>query len=277
MRITILAHPQAGAGETFGETVGQIAAVLRKGLHRVSILGVHCDIGRLISGLKRRQPDLIFNLMDPHPTAGPSASMIVGLLELLGLPYTGSGPGESFIQQDTAIAHTLLAVDGHPNGFTRANGHRNGNGKNGGAARPREFRVGLLGNDEPIAFPPVEVIGPSLTDHQARLGALARSNGCEVAAEIATHLDNGLREKMLEAARCTYRTLRVRDYGQVVLWLSGGGSINAAGVRTDCNLGPSGDFARAAEAAGLCFVELVNRVAELAMDRASQKTLTRLI
>src|SRR5947209_3524717 len=114
MRITILAYAENESVETFDVVVGQVAAALRKGGHRVSILGVHGNVGKLISGLKRRQPDLVFNLMEQFSEDIYSDVGVVGLLDLLGLPYTGGGPGEFYIEQDKALAKKLLAFDHIP-------------------------------------------------------------------------------------------------------------------------------------------------------------------
>ena len=36
---------------------------------------------------------------------------LVGFLDLLGLPYTGGGPGEFYMQEDKALTKKLLAFD----------------------------------------------------------------------------------------------------------------------------------------------------------------------
>src|SRR5262249_58805748 len=100
MRNTILAYTDDEKGQSFDVVVGQVAAALRKGGHKVSILGVHGNIGKLMSGLKRRKPDLVFNLMEQFSEDIHSDVAAVGLLDLLGVPYTGGGPREFYPQED---------------------------------------------------------------------------------------------------------------------------------------------------------------------------------
>src|SRR5207248_4518065 len=96
--------------------VGQVAAALRKGGHRPSVLGVHGDIKKLLSGLGRRKPELVFNLMETFGESQLGAVGVVGLLDLLGLRYTGGGPGEFYLQEDKALTKKLLAFEhiGYP-------------------------------------------------------------------------------------------------------------------------------------------------------------------
>jgi D-alanine-D-alanine ligase len=58
----------------------------------------------------RRQPDLIFNLLETFARRHFLGDVAVtGLLELLEIPYTGGGPGELYIRSDKGLAKKLLA------------------------------------------------------------------------------------------------------------------------------------------------------------------------
>jgi hypothetical protein len=256
-RITILAHAEPGEDEEFGATVGQVAAGLRKGSHRVSVLGVQNNIGRLISGMKRRQPDLIFNLMDREPTEGPRSAAIVGLLDLLGIPYTGSCPGQIYIQEDPGIVRKLLGLSA--DAAPKVNDHW-----------AREFRVGVVGNDETSALEPVPVGGPTTGGGPPALTERMQDDNALIRNER-------LRKDLMDTALVAYRALRVRDYGIVNLRVINRRDVEPIDVRTDCDLGECGELARAAEASGLGYVGLVNRIAEAAMTRAEQRQIARLI
>src|SRR5262249_36986316 len=80
--------------------------------HQVSVLGVHGDVNKLISGLKRRKPDVTFNLMEMFGDDLNGDVAVVGLLDILGVPYTGGGPGEFYLRSDKALAKKLLAFEG---------------------------------------------------------------------------------------------------------------------------------------------------------------------
>src|SRR5207302_6487051 len=84
---------------------------LRKGKHRASILAVHGDLRKLIAGLSRRQPDLVFNLMEMFGKNLRGDVAVAGVLDSLGLRYTGGGPGELFLRQDKGLAKKVLAFD----------------------------------------------------------------------------------------------------------------------------------------------------------------------
>jgi hypothetical protein len=92
MKITILAYLEKENDKTIDPVVGQVARALRRQRHKVSILGVHGDVKKLISGLTRPKPDLVFNLMEMFGDNLLGASDVVGLLDLLDLAYTGGAP-----------------------------------------------------------------------------------------------------------------------------------------------------------------------------------------
>ena len=47
-----------------GRSADQVADALRQQGHKVSILGAHGDPKKLLTGLSRRKPELVFNLME---------------------------------------------------------------------------------------------------------------------------------------------------------------------------------------------------------------------
>jgi D-alanine-D-alanine ligase len=112
MNITVLHYLEKENDKTHDVVVDQVARALRQGKHKVSLLGVHGDVSKLRTGLTRRKPDLVFNLMETFGDNQLGAIGVVGFLDLLGLPYTGGGPGEFYIQEDKALAKKLLAFEG---------------------------------------------------------------------------------------------------------------------------------------------------------------------
>jgi D-alanine-D-alanine ligase len=114
MKITILTYLEKnGDDKSYDVVVDQVAAALREGGHRVSVLGVHDDVRKIISGLSRRQPDLVFNLLETFARKRFLGDVAVaGLLELLDVPYTGGGSGELYIRHDKGLAKKLLAWEG---------------------------------------------------------------------------------------------------------------------------------------------------------------------
>jgi D-alanine-D-alanine ligase len=111
MRITVLTYVEQENSRKHDKVVGQVAAALRRRKHTVSILGVHGSVTRLITGLRRRKPDLVFNLMEMFDDDVNGDVAVTGLLEILGVPYTGGGPGEFYLRSDKSLAKKLLAFE----------------------------------------------------------------------------------------------------------------------------------------------------------------------
>ena len=112
MNITVLTHLEKENDKRHDVVVDQVAAALRAGGHKVSVLGVHADLAKLRRGLLRRKPGLVFSLMETFGANELGAADVAGFLDLLGVPYTGGGPGELYIQEDKALTKKLLAFDG---------------------------------------------------------------------------------------------------------------------------------------------------------------------
>src|ERR1700693_954967 len=111
MKITILTYLEHEADRAHDVVVDQVARALKQGKHKVSVLGVHGDIGKLTTGLRRRKPDLVFNLMETFGENQLGAVGVVGFLDLMGLAYTGGGPGEVYIQEDKGLTKKITSFD----------------------------------------------------------------------------------------------------------------------------------------------------------------------
>jgi D-alanine-D-alanine ligase len=324
MRITIPTYLEKEGATTYDAVVDQVAEALRAGGHRISILGVHGDIDKLVTGLTRPRPDLVFNLMEMFGKNIRGDVHVAGLLDMLGLRHTGGGGGEFYLQQDKALAKQLLDFEGvsypdftvFPRETSMETSGRlqmplfvkplrgdasigiNGNSLVHNAKdmmervtdihqkvkdsalveeyiEGREFYVGVLGNDEPLAFPPVELdfsglpVGrPHFLDRKAKWVQTSREyRGTRaVLADLPEPLAAKLKKVSLKAARA----LRVRDYGRVDLRLTPENQVYVIEVNASCYLERSSEFASAAAAAGIDYPTLINRIADLAMERAKR-------
>src|SRR5665213_3637516 len=118
MKITILTYLEREGGKKQDAVVDQVAKALKQGKHKVSVLAVHGDVNKLRTGLLRRKPDLVFNLME---TFGSNQ------LDLLGVPYTGGSPGEFYIHEDKGLTKKLLSFDGIKSvSYTHLRAHETG-------------------------------------------------------------------------------------------------------------------------------------------------------
>ncbi len=320
MKVTILTYLESEGAKTHDVVVDQVAEALKLGGHEPSILGVHGDLGKLVSGLKRRKPDLVFNLLEMFGQNVRGDVGVAGVLDLLGLPFTGGGPGELFLRQDKGLAKKALAFDKilYPDYAViwKDDMETGGNLTMPMFVKPlradasigigsnalvhdaatlmkrasaihkkfkdaalaeeyiegREFYVGVLGNRDPLAFPPIEMDfsglppgAPKVLDQKAKwLKNTAEYKGTRsVVAEIPDELRARLQKVSLEA----FRALRVRDYGRVDLRFTETGEIYVIEVNANCYLEKSGEFAVAAGVAGLDYPKLIARIVELALTR----------
>ena len=136
----------------------------------------------------------------------------------------------------------------------------------------REFYVGVLGNDDLIAFPPIEMDFSGLKegslkvmDSQAKFDTTSeRFHGTKA---VIAAIEPELRAKLQKASVEAYRALRVCDYGRVDLRLTETGEVYVIEVNANCYLEQHSEFATAAAAHGIAYSELLNRIAELAVER----------
>lgn len=140
----------------------------------------------------------------------------------------------------------------------------------------REFYVGVLGNQEPLALPPVELDFSGLPEGSAKV-LDNKAKWDEDSAEykgtrafVAT-LPDELRARLQRVSVDAYRALRVRDYGRVDLRLTDTGEIYVLEVNASCYLARDSEFAMAAKAIGLEYDDLIRRIVELAGERYGMK------
>src|SRR5919112_2298126 len=327
MKITVLTFldSEDENSKEYEQVVPQVARTLRSLGHRVSIPGVNGDVKRLIAGLSRRRPDLVFNLMEMFGDNVFGDIPVAGLLNLLGLKYTGSGPGELYLSQDKGLTKKLLAFEDilYPRFavFSRDTAFETGGNLRmplfvkplrsdaslgiGGKSLVhdaaalmervaaihkeledsalaeeyidgREFYVGVLGNAQPKALPPVEVdfTGfpegvPKVMDSKAKWDE--RSKEYKGTKSVIANLPDELRAKLQKVAVDAYRALRVKDYGRVDLRLTETGEIYVLEVNASCYLEKTSEFAMAASASGLDYPRLIERLVNLASERFERK------
>src|SRR5690348_12524440 len=112
MKVTILTHREKETGGDLDVVIGQVGKALTARGHSASVLAVHGNLRKLLTGISRRKPDAIFNLMETFGDDELGAVGLAGVLDLLSIPYTGGGPGELYLQEDKALTKKLLAYEG---------------------------------------------------------------------------------------------------------------------------------------------------------------------
>jgi D-alanine-D-alanine ligase len=136
----------------------------------------------------------------------------------------------------------------------------------------REFYVGVLGNAEPVAFPPIEMDfsglpegAPRVLDYKAKWEK--KSPQFKGTRAVVADLPDDLRARLQKTALDACRALLVRDHARVDLRLSDTQEIYVIEVNANCDLDRTSEFAAGAGALGLDYPTLVNRIAELAVER----------
>jgi len=92
------------------ETIQAITIALEKAGHRVTFL--EGDVS-LFNNLLAIKPDICFNICDGHFGGSPQ-SQIPAILDLLRIPYTGSGVLTQALAHDKAMTKRLLSYHGLP-------------------------------------------------------------------------------------------------------------------------------------------------------------------
>ena len=330
MKITILAYLEADAKEPDG-VMPQVAEALEAAGHKPTIVTIHDDAAEIVAGVRDSKPDLVFNLVESFADDIIGGLMgVVGLLDLLQVPYTGGGPGELYLQEDKALSKKLLAYEQvlYPDFASfapnSADFETGGNLRMPLFVKParmdaslgidekslvrnarqlmerityihktfgdtalaeefiegREFYVGVLGNESPVAFPPIEMDFSGLPDGSVRImdneakfdESSDRYHGTKA---VDAELDAELKGKLQRVSLDAYRALRVRDYGRIDLRLTDGGEVYVIEVNANCYLEKDSEFAMAAAAAGIDYKTLVSRIPDLAMERWKHRTIIK--
>src|ERR1700716_4162639 len=84
-----LNHRDADSEHEITEVVDHVATTLKAAGFAVSRLGVSHDPAARVTGVRKARPDVVFNLFEGLPDWGDTEAFAVGVLEWLGVPYTG--------------------------------------------------------------------------------------------------------------------------------------------------------------------------------------------
>ncbi len=78
--------------------------------HRVSLLRLDEGVRPFVEALDALRPDVVFNLCEGYRESSAGEYCVAGLLERLGVPYTGSGPMALGIALDKPLSKELFGA-----------------------------------------------------------------------------------------------------------------------------------------------------------------------
>jgi D-alanine-D-alanine ligase len=107
-------HPDADSEHEIHYTVEHVQAALVEAGYRVDLLAVSRDPQVLLTGLRRHKPDVVFNLFEGLADHYETEAHVAGLLEWLGVPFTGSPSQTLSVARTKHVAKRLLRGAGLP-------------------------------------------------------------------------------------------------------------------------------------------------------------------
>jgi D-alanine-D-alanine ligase len=309
--------------ESGDEAEFDVARVLIGLGHDVRMFGFRNDVDQLVAGLKAERADVVFNLSERFRNLSALDYGVVGLLEMLDMPYTGAAAEGLILARDKALTKKVLAYHGlriphfmvcqrgapvqRPSdirfplivkpldedasvGIAKASVVRDDQALAERVAfihdristdaiveefiAGREIYVGVIGNEQPKALPPIEMVFGEKTDEDARIATFKvkwsvkhrETRGIE--NRIATDLGKELTQRLSEVAVQTYKAAGLRDYGRVDVRLAHDDEIYVVEANPNPYLADGEDLAWAAEEGGFPYPQFIERIAEMALGRA---------
>lgn len=316
--------PKRGQKKT---DVQEIAAILRAARHDVS--GVAVDgTPECLKTLAGLQADLVFNLVEGFGEDNTKEPNVAAYYDLLGLPYTGSGPRGLSLAMDKAVTKKLLAFHGiatpkfavmwrgrldwaHDIDFpvivkpVREDGSIGigfdalaGNIKelmeridqlHSEFDHPvlieqfidgREVYVGVIGNGQPEALPPVELDLSHLPKGTPRIA------GSEVKWDEGTRAYRGskvripklpdeMRATIQKYALAAFQALGLRDYARIDFRVARDGTVYLIEANPNPYLHSNAEFIRGARASGRTHPQTILEIMALARARYAGRELGR--
>jgi D-alanine-D-alanine ligase len=109
-----LDHPDAGSEHDIYDTANDTFKVLRAAGFGVLRLGINYDPQPLLTLLKEKRPDAVFNLFEGLATQTATEVSAAALLEWLNVPFTGCPALALALGRDKVRAKYILAASGIP-------------------------------------------------------------------------------------------------------------------------------------------------------------------
>jgi D-alanine-D-alanine ligase len=305
------------------EEVTAIEEVLRDADFSPYVLTVDQFSKDLIQTILRISPKFIFNLCEEINGKCELEMCVAGLLEMMGVPYTGSGPFALGLALNKFKVKQILRSAGVPvpRGYLvpckeKAEDrsarfpvivkpvHEDASlGINTNAVcrdfaslqqqvsyihdvyyqdalveeflDGREFNVSLIGDREPevLAISEIDFSGmpeeePRIVSYRAKWDEESTMFNCTVPV-CPADLPKRLADRVKAVACCSYQTVGCRDYARVDMRTDASGHPFVLEVNPNPDISPRAGFARAAQAAGYSYSDIILRICQAAQERGA--------
>ena len=303
--------------EKYGlEAIRRIVNALKKGGHQAVPLEGDKDLIDNLEqfmprALKGERPGMAFNLS--YGIQGQARyTHVPGILEMVGVPYVGSGPLAHSLALDKVVAKMLFVQNGVPTpefAVLEAPGFDVPEIEFPLIVKPKneavsfgikivnneeelrdaadvifeqfdqavlaeryiegtEINVGLLGNGGNVeTFPAAELVfgggGPNIYTLEDK----KRQSGREIGVVCPARIDEATANQAREIAKRAFNVLGCYDCARVDMRMDDQGRLYVLEINSLPSLGEHGSYVAAAEAIGLNFTALVNRLVEVAASR----------
>ncbi len=260
-------------------TVEAVAAVLRGLGHEVDLLG---DGRPLLERLLVDPPDFVFNFAEGHGIARSREARVPAVLEMLGIPYSGSGPltlaatlpytaivkpawegsskgirGKCIVDTPAELADAVEALVARQHQPVLIEEFIPG----------EELTVGVVGNDPPEVVGVLRVVPQLPTERFIYSLEVKRDWQRQVRYECPPRLPATHLRAVEEAALRAYRALACRDVSRVDIRLRNGVPYFLE-VNPLPGLSPeSGDLVILAQLSGWTYEQLIARILHAAFTR----------
>ena len=110
--VAVIYNPVELGGQAVVRGVIDAVVEARHGIealgHRAALVRIDEGVRPFVEALDAFRPDVVFNLCDGYRESSAGEYCVAGLLELLGIPYTGSGPMALGIALDKPLTKELF-------------------------------------------------------------------------------------------------------------------------------------------------------------------------
>lgn len=91
------------------KTEREVVKALRKLGHDVQMVGLFDDISPFMQAVQTNRPDIVFNCVESFNNNTTLERDVIGLVEMMGLPFTGTGPTGLMLCKNKGLMKKLLS------------------------------------------------------------------------------------------------------------------------------------------------------------------------